>query len=747
MNGGYNNRTRLLKRAVVRLENEKIIKKNIAELREEGHTEGDIKRYMKQFVRKETMMMSDIDKRWETNFREVEVLENGALQQISQCSLTDGCRLLQCIPEHDGFSLSKQNNAALEIQRVSRGGNGRRKAANRKADIELMRKNAVITAFQVSVLDRVETNAADHRQSELRRHARDMLSVADHDSAQFRWYGKLQVVLQHIEEQKKAIAVMIAGAGIKDPHPSLENLLFEPCCRSLQELRQKQRRHRRTERLNNAVLLKLAESHKLPMYAKNLNDNMGEHSSSNMSAFARLGNIQEETKNYFDACESINKQLGACASDAAHWDDPSVHARFTAQEISRNKKRIKESRDSLNEELRLRREDRNRSRSRRASLSGLEELGKYVVQTRGRQRLRIIGKRRRSLNLREMRIRKDVEEADRISAKMTTESIEGARSSLSVCAMLGFSSDEKDPHNLNNLLDDEILHTSDGIAQYQRFLKVKCLGIMDVDTYYVRKSELRRRSKSICAPERYKQARNMYVARMEGFVSVWDLARDENLPPILSTSWGDEPTNKRSTRPRLPYSETYGWSRDRWEEESRNLDVMAENNNVKFVSPELMAEMEEIRLRMYPPEDEEHDEDGELDDDLGSGEGEDGDEYDEEEDGDWDDEEDWDDEDWGEDDEYDYKEEDDVNQGINDAIPLPEGWKVVNDESQGKYYWNEITGESSWEIPRGSTDFAATAAVNDQQAMGETDEEWQFLRDENGNAYYFNPKTGESEWA
>ena len=108
----------------------------------------------------------------------------------------------------------------------------------RQLQLELRQKVAATNAFQLNVLNKVENNALSHKQDEIRKQARHMLTVADHDSKQFRWYGKLQVALQFIEQQKEAVASMIAGGGIRDPHYSLEESIFEPSCRSLQEVRQ-----------------------------------------------------------------------------------------------------------------------------------------------------------------------------------------------------------------------------------------------------------------------------------------------------------------------------------------------------------------------------------------------------------------------------------------------------------------------------------------------------------------------------
>jgi hypothetical protein len=184
------------------------------------------------------------------------------------------------------------------------------------------------------------------------------------------------------------------------------------------------------------MLVKLAEKHKLPAYAIDTCGDLGEHNFSPMSVFARLGNIQEETKEYFGTVAAVNKALGVCRKDEAHWDDPSVRARWTAQEINRNKKRIKEDRERLEGELRGRRLKREISKGRRASLSKIEKLNEFVVGTRGRQKLRSVARRRRSLNLREARVRKDAEETDVEWKGIIKENREEVEESLNVCKLL-----------------------------------------------------------------------------------------------------------------------------------------------------------------------------------------------------------------------------------------------------------------------------------------------------------------------
>ena len=162
-----------------------------------------------------------------------------------------------------------------------------------------------------------------------------------------------------------ALAIMFSSAGVKDPHPVFEDNIFEPCCRTLQELREKQRRHPQTQRLNNTQLVKLVKAHDLPLYGSDLNDDNGEHQFHIMAVFGRLVNVQNETNNYFEFCEDINKDIDLCNKDDALWDDPAHRAKWTAQEITRNKKRIKEERDALETELRGRQQERQLSKKRR----------------------------------------------------------------------------------------------------------------------------------------------------------------------------------------------------------------------------------------------------------------------------------------------------------------------------------------------------------------------------------------------
>ena len=129
-----------------------------------------------------------------------------------------------CSSQFDHLKIWKL--AAKQIQRISRGGRGRRRAINRRAEIAQMRNTAATNALQENVMSKVEKTAKEYKDAEIRKQARESLTVADRDSKQFRWYAKLQVALQYIEEQKTVVAIMFSSAGVKDPHPEVSDDLW-----------------------------------------------------------------------------------------------------------------------------------------------------------------------------------------------------------------------------------------------------------------------------------------------------------------------------------------------------------------------------------------------------------------------------------------------------------------------------------------------------------------------------------------
>jgi hypothetical protein len=83
---------------------------------------------------------------------------------------------------------------------------------------------------------------------------------------------------------------------------------------------------------------------------------------------------------------------------------------------------------------------------------------------------------------------------------------------------------------------------------------------------------------------------------------------------------------------------------------------------------------------------------------------------------------------------------------------LPAHWAAYLDDSGSMYYYNDVTGESSWEPPAASAEDSA----GQQQPGGSGVEftegnavmvgDWQQMHDENGQEYWVNVNTGVSEW-
>jgi len=560
INGLFQTKRKMLVRAEARLESAKKMDVMVQNLREEGHTQGDIKRFCKQFKRREKQQIVAIDSQFTQVSRKVENLDSD-LVTISECSLTRECRLMQCIAE-EGEEEEEQGNkdkCVVNIQRVTRGGRGRRRAAERRVEIDRIQKDASKKVFKETVLEKVEKRALTHKRKELRKRILQDLKIADVESVQYRWYCKLQVALQAIEQQKLVFNKIFASGGVKDPNNRFCDDVLEPSCRSVAELRGRQRRHPRIERLAEADILRIGKANKLGLYCEAVEGNRGEFDWSDVSVFSKLLTIQDETKKFFERIEGIKRGLDKADSDEAHWKDPATMVSYTMQEINRNRGRIKESRMKLEEELKNELKGRKEGRKRRASLARVEGLYILLGGTRGRQRGRIEAKRRRSMNLKEARVDKNVFERDLRDIEMMRAVKDGVRESVNIPRdLMGLNKEGAGPPraagwNLEDLLSDEWASSKKGIKEWSNFLLHYRVGTMCVDTYGVLEQQKAGRSISICAPERYLESRNLWYQRREDIEKVWEAADDRHYPPFHPSDLMECPRNKRSIYPRRNY--------------------------------------------------------------------------------------------------------------------------------------------------------------------------------------------------
>ena len=92
------------------------------------------------------------------------------------------------------------------------------------------------------------------------------------------------------------------------------------------------------------------------------------------------------------------------------------------------------------------------------------------------------------------------------------------------------------------------------------------------------------------------------------------------------------------------------------------------------------------------------------------------------------------------------------NEGEADVNTI---WEAIQDDEGRTYYYNTVTGESSWEAPPGFTGGAAASATGadeqaaeEQAAAAESDQpqRWTGYKDDEGRTYYYNETTGETQW-
>ena len=71
------------------------------------------------------------------------------------------------------------------------------------------------------------------------------------------------------------------------------------------------------------------------------------------------------------------------------------------------------------------------------------------------------------------------------------------------------------------------------------------------------------------------------------------------------------------------------------------------------------------------------------------------------------------------------------------ATSLPPNWQQLRDEQDNEYFYNSVTGASSWERPTG-----VGAPTTMAGAIGD----WEQIMDESGQPYWLNTVTGVSQW-
>ena len=88
----------------------------------------------------------------------------------------------------------------------------------------------------------------------------------------------------------------------------------------------------------------------------------------------------------------------------------------------------------------------------------------------------------------------------------------------------------------------------------------------------------------------------------------------------------------------------------------------------------------------------------------------------------------------------------------SETAELPEGWSEQTSEDGSVFYYNSVTGDTSWDRPAATeTETAGTTeipAVGEQQvtAHGDLPAGWSEEKAEDGAVFYFNSANGETSW-
>jgi len=79
--------------------------------------------------------------------------------------------------------------------------------------------------------------------------------------------------------------------------------------------------------------------------------------------------------------------------------------------------------------------------------------------------------------------------------------------------------------------------------------------------------------------------------------------------------------------------------------------------------------------------------------------------------------------------------------------PLPQNWKEITDENGSIYYYNEVTFETSWSFPvHLASEIPSSPPHRSSSSSSALPNGWQEVTDESGNIYYYNANTNETAW-
>jgi len=191
--------------------------------------------------------------------------------------------------------LDREYAATVTVQRFARIWLARRRVAGMRKQQTMLQRGVAARAWQDLVLRPVFSAVQRHTDTKKEANERVAMAGAERESVAARQYLKLQVVLQAMDTQCMAIGTLIGLTGCDDPHPEARYHWFDPTglltadfpstvhklrrklphsafvspyhrLRSRQALRQAQRKRRLVERLKEKTVVRLTEN--LPAYGR-----------------------------------------------------------------------------------------------------------------------------------------------------------------------------------------------------------------------------------------------------------------------------------------------------------------------------------------------------------------------------------------------------------------------------------------------------------------------------------------------